>query len=202
MDPILLDLPEAIHTPRLILRWPRPGEGAELNAAIAETIHELKEWMPWAQEMPSAEDSEANVRRAHAKIILREDLRVSIYDRATGKFAGGSGLHRINWDVPSFEIGYWVRSCFAGKGYIKESTNALTRFAFAYLKAKRVEIRCNSRNERSLGVMKSLGFEYEGCLRNEDTHCKGEGTRDTLVYARLNIDGLPPLAVSWGKALI
>lgn len=197
MNPILIDLPEIIETPRLLLRPPKPGDGAELNAAIRESIAELQPWMPWAREIPSVEDSEANVREAYARWILREDLRISIFDKASGRFAGGTGLHRLKWSIPSMEIGYWVRSSFAGKGIIRESTNALTRFAFAFLRAKRVEIRCNAENQRSLAVMQALGFEFEGRLRNEDTHANGEVPRDTLVYARLNKNGLPDLEVKW-----
>jgi RimJ/RimL family protein N-acetyltransferase len=190
-----------IVTPRLILRPPQPGDGAELNAAILESFDDLQIWMPWADHKPSLEESEENVRRAYAKWILREDLRIHIFDRATGKLAGSSGLHRINWELPSFEIGYWLRKSFVGKGYVTESTNALTRYAFDHLRAKRVELRCNSKNERSLAVFKRLGFEYEGCLRSNDTHANAGNveTRDTLIYSRLTPAGLPELEVNWGK---
>ncbi|MBK7962688.1 MAG: GNAT family N-acetyltransferase [Bdellovibrionales bacterium] len=197
MKPILLDIPMPIETPRLLLRPPQPGDGVELNQAINESFEALSVWMPWAKERPSVEDSEENVRRAFAKWVLREDLRISIFDKASGKLVGSSGLHRINWELPSFEIGYWVRNSFEGKGYITESTNALTQFAFKQLKAKRVEIRCNSKNERSVTVIKRLGFEYEGCLRSNDTHANSMESRDTVVYSRLNGDGLPQLDVSW-----
>ena len=197
MKPILLDIPMPIETPRLLLRPPQPGDGVELNQAINESFEALSVWMPWAKERPSVEDSEENVRRAFAKWVLREDLRISIFDKASGKLVGSSGLHRINWELPSFEIGYWVRKSFEGKGYITESTNALTQFAFKQLKAKRVEIRCNSKNERSVTVIKRLGFEYEGCLRSNDTHANSMESRDTVVYSRLNGDGLPQLDVSW-----
>lgn len=49
MKPILLDWPDTIETPRLIIRVPQAGGGAQLNAAIAESIDELRPWMPWAQ---------------------------------------------------------------------------------------------------------------------------------------------------------
>ena len=200
MNPILFDIPLPIYTPRLLLRPPQPGDGPELNRAIIESFDALSVWMPWAKTPPSIEDSEENVRRAYAKWILREDLRISIFDKTTGKLAGSSGLHRINWDLPSFEIGYWVRTSFEGKGYITESTNALTQFAFKQLKAKRVEIRCNSKNERSIAVIKRLGFEYEGCLRSNDTHANSMESRDTVVYSRLNANGLPSLETRWGDS--
>lgn len=187
-----------ITTPRLLLRNALPGDGPELNAAIHESFDELYPFMSWAREKPTLDQSEENVRVAHSKWILREDLRVSIFDRATGKLAGCSGLHRMNWDIRSFEIGYWIRSGFTGKGYAQESTNALTRFAFEQLKATRVEVRCNAKNERSAAIIRKLGFEFEGKLRSSDFHVHEKvGDRDTLVFSRLNTDGLPSLEVSW-----
>ena len=62
MNPILVDFPESFESERLIIRAPQPGDGAEMNAAIRETFDDLKIWMPWAQEIPTIEESEANVR--------------------------------------------------------------------------------------------------------------------------------------------
>lgn len=198
MNPILLDIPMPITTSRLLLRPPQAGDGVEMNAAIKESFNELKIWMPWARELPSVESSEERARRAHADWLLREDIQILIFDKSSKKIIGSTGLHRIKWEIPAFEIGYWVRTSFAGKGYISESTNALTRFAFKQLKAKRVEIRCNPKNERSHAVIKRLGFEYEGCLRYSDIHAAHSIVeRDTVVYSRLNPDSLPELDVTW-----
>ncbi len=194
--PILLDIPFPITTPRLTLRPPLAGDGPELNAAILESYEALNFWMPWADHKPTLEESEENVRRAYAEWILRKDLRLSIFDRETGKLAASSGLHRIHWDVPSFEIGYWARKSFEGKGIITESTNAITRFAFERLQAKRVEIRCNTQNERSVAVIKRLGFHLEGCMRNQNFDSSGK-MRDTFIFSRIDTQGLPPLEVHW-----
>lgn len=197
-SPILLDLPMPITTPRLVIRPPEPGIGKEVNQAIIESFNEIHPWLPWADHKPVVEETEEVIRRNCAKWILREDLSLFIYDRATGKFVGGTGLHRIDWAVPAFEIGYWLRTSCVGRGYITEAANALTRYTFQQLKAKRVELRCNSKNERSLAVFKRLGFEYEGCLRSNGVWDRGaEELRDTVVYSRLNMDGLPDLHVSW-----
>ena len=198
MNPILLEIPMPITTPRMLLRHPLPGDGAELNAAILETQDALFPWMPWSRERPTLDQSEENVRVAYSKWILREDLRISAFDRVSGKMIGSSGLHRMNWEMRSFEIGYWTRKSFMGKGYAQEFANAITRFGFLQLKANRVEIRCNAKNETSITVIKKLGFELEGRLRNSDWQVTDEvGCRDTLVFSRVNIDALPPLEVQW-----
>lgn len=198
MNPILIDIPMPIRTPRLLIRPPVAGDGAEINAATLDSLEELRVWMAWAQKAPSVEESEESVREAEAKWKLRQDLRLSIYERTTGRFVGGTGLHRFWWEIPSFEIGYWVRTPDAGKGYITEAAHALTLYCFRQFGAKRVEIVCNASNERSSAVPKRLGFDLEGRLRNADPYPNPGITRDKLIFARVDETGLPPLDVSWG----
>ena len=96
----------------------------------------------------------------------------------------GTGLHRFDWNVPRFEVGYWVRSSAQGRGYIAEAVQTLTRFAFDALQARRVEIRMSTANERSRAVAVRCGFTFEGVLRADSLGVDGQ-VRDTAVYARV-----------------
>jgi hypothetical protein len=89
--------------------------------------------MRWVHDEPSVDDSEKSVRRSMAQWILREDMRFSMHDKRTGRFIGGTGLHRPRCNDCLFEIGYWVRTSEANKGYVTEAVRALTRWAFAAL---------------------------------------------------------------------
>ncbi len=191
MDPLLIDVPERIETERLLLRRPQSGDGAQLNAAVTDTLAELKPWMPWAQVAPTMQESELNCRRMHAKFALREDMVFFVFERGAGgaqggegAFVGSSGLHRIDWSVPRFEIGYWRRTGFEGRGLIVEVARALSRMAFDTLAARRVEIRMDARNERSVRVAERAGFTFEGLLRQDSVDVSGGG-RDTRVYSRV-----------------
>ena len=141
MNPLLLEIPESFDTDRLTIRAPRPGDGAELNAAVRDSLAELKPWMPWAQTHPTPEESEANIRKAVAQFITREDLRLLLFLKGTGTLVGSSGLHRIDWNVPRFEIGYWLRTSYSGRGLMTEAVGGITAFAREKLGARRVEIR-------------------------------------------------------------
>lgn len=196
MNPILIDLPEEILTPRLVLRHPQQGDGMLLYEAILSSLDHLRPWMPWASAEPTVSRCEEIVRRAHAKWILREDLMFLIVDRTSGDVLGGTGLHRMNWEVPSFEIGYWVRKSHEGQGFISETVIALTQFCFESLNAKRVEIRIDPANTKSLAVPRRLGFEEEGVLRNSGLNTSGH-PRDTVVFSRTNADGLAKIKVCW-----
>ena len=188
VEPLLIDVPERIETARLLLRPPRPGDGAMLCAAVGETLAELAPWMPWAQAAPTPQDSELQCRRMHAKFASREDLVYFMFERAAdgaeGAFVGGTGLHRIDWSVPRLEIGYWRRAGFEGRGLVAEAVRALARMAFDALGARRVEIRMDPRNACSVRVAERAGFTFEGVLRQDSVDVKGAG-RDTRVYARV-----------------
>ena len=184
VKPILLDFPDSFETERLTIRSPMPGDGEELQAAVAESIDDLRPWMAWADHIPTVEEEEEAVRKGRTRFLTREDLWLLLFLRGTHTLVGGSGLHRIDWDVPRFEIGYFVRQRFAGQGYITEAVRGITHFAFETLGARRVEIHCDARNERSRRVAERAGFELEATLRNHAVAVDGE-LRDTLIYARL-----------------
>jgi hypothetical protein len=72
-------------------------------------------------------------------ILQRSELRLHLYLRGTDTLVGSSGLQGIDWEVPTFEIGYWCRTGFTGRGYITEAVLGITAFAFDTLGARRVE---------------------------------------------------------------
>src|SRR5688500_623679 len=107
-DPILIDLPDELVGERTLVRPFRAGDGAPMFEAIEESREHIVPWLPWGPEHRTVQDTEAFVRGRRVVWDKREDLAVSLWDRATGRFVGGSGLHRIDWRVRKFEIGYWV----------------------------------------------------------------------------------------------
>jgi RimJ/RimL family protein N-acetyltransferase len=187
-DPLLIDIPERIDGERTVLMAPRAGLGAEMAVVVTQSLSHLRPWMPWAQDAPSAESAELVVRRMQADFIARNDLSWQIYarraDGSPGRLLGGTGLHRIDWTVRKFEIGYWIRPDAAGQGHVSEAVRLLTVLAFGPLDARRVEIRCDARNLKSRAVAERCGFELDGILRHDALGVDG-APRDTCVYSRL-----------------
>ena len=188
MDPLLIDVPERIETERLVLRVPRRGDGPMVNAAIAASIAELGPWLPWAGAMPSVDESEATCRRQQGRFILREDFVMLIFLRASdggeGELVGGTGLHRIDWTLRRFEIGYWRKTGCDGRGVVTEAVRAMARMAFDHLDARRVEIRMDDANVPSWKVAERAGFTLEALMRFDANNPAGQ-PRSTRVYARV-----------------
>jgi len=177
------EIPEQFESERLIIRAPRIRDAAKLNAAVRETIDELRPWMPWAQEMPTIEETRRNLRKARRKYLAGKDFRLNLFLKGTDTFVGGAGIHRVDWRVPKVEIGYWIRTPFSRQGYITEAVNAIADFAVKHFGARRIEIRMDDANERSWRVAERCGFELEGILRNERRRVDGS-LGDTRVYAK------------------
>ncbi|WP_163102970.1 GNAT family N-acetyltransferase [Peribacillus alkalitolerans] len=185
MDPILFDFPTEFTTERLLIRMPKSGDGKVVYDAIVASLTELKPWMPFAHKDQSPEDVEANIREAHLNFLKREDLRLLVFLKETGEFIASSGLHRIDWSIPKFEIGYWIDSRYSGQGYMTEAVEGIMDFAFSELKARRIEIRMDTENHKSRAIPERLGFTLEGILRNNGVSVDSEKLTDTCIYAKV-----------------
>ncbi|PZT55111.1 GNAT family N-acetyltransferase [Paenibacillus silvae] len=184
INPIMLDFPESFQTERLTIRAPRWGDGKEMNEAIRESAEQLRPWMPFAESIPSIEESEIVVRKARLKFMDRSDLMLHLRDQASDEFIGCSGLHRIDWNVCCFEIGYWVRTSRSGEGLVTEAVRGIEQFAISHLQANRLEIRCDSRNVRSAKVAERAGYTLEGILRKVQQDRTGSWV-DMMVFAKV-----------------
>ncbi|UNE35335.1 GNAT family N-acetyltransferase [Vermiphilus pyriformis] len=196
INPLLVDIPQKIYTPRLLIRAPQIDDGIALNQAINESFSVLSQWMDWATHMPTLEESELNVRASYADWIMRKNLPFFIFSTQDNTLVGATGLHHIDWSIPKFETGYWIRSTYQNQGIITEAVNALMYFTFIQLHAQRVEIRCDQDNKASIRIAQKLNFTLEGTLINERRKINGL-LRNTCIYACYNEYNLPKLKVKW-----
>ena len=196
-DPILIDIPMPIITPRLMIRNVLPGDGAAMQEIRIESWDELCKWMPWTKDgVGTIDDAEKVIRENHAKYILREDMMMTAFNHA-GRLIGMCGLHRFDWEFRSFEIGYYVRTSDHNKGYATEIANALTQFAFAALDARRVIICAATDNDASRRVIEKLGYDLESLVK-ADAFLPDGSVTGHANYVRYDTIGLIPLDVKWG----
>ncbi|PKR86544.1 GNAT family N-acetyltransferase [Heyndrickxia camelliae] len=184
MNPIMLDVPLQLETERLVLRAPHlKGDGEIVNEAIRDSIHELKAWLPFAQELPTVEETEINLRNAHIHFLKRHSFRFLIFCKDGNDFIGTASLQGIDWNIPKCEIGYWIHTKYSGNGYMTEAVKELAHFGLNYIKFRRMEIKCESTNVKSRAIPEKLGFVLEGILRNDDLSADGCNLTDTCLYS-------------------
>ncbi len=178
----LLVIPEQIETERMMLRAAKADDGPDAFAAVLESVNELAPWMPWVHPEPKLDASVEFHQMAQSKWATREMLDSQWIDKTSGELIGKGGFHTINWEIPKFEIGYWVRTSMGGRGYCTEAVNALVAFSRQQLGAKRLEICSDPRNGKSRRVAERCGFGLEGILRRNMRDPTG-GLRDSCMYA-------------------
>jgi ribosomal-protein-serine acetyltransferase len=185
--PLLVDIPNEWVGPRVIVRRWQEADAGPLFDAIMESKAHIRRWLPWADEYHTVDDAVEFVRRQSGHWALGDHVGMGIFSRADGTILGSAGFTIRNLAVPSFEIGYWLRSSAEGHGYMSEAVRLVTAFLFDGLGAQRVAILCDARNMRSKAVAERLGFVLEGCHRHDSLGIDGS-IRDSLVYALTPVD--------------
>jgi RimJ/RimL family protein N-acetyltransferase len=198
-DPVLIDVPMPIRTPRLTIRPKQIGDGAIVSAAVRETWQELNQWMRWAKNRDAftAEQMEIRNRHVMASFLLRESIELIGIETQTGEAVVWCGFHDIDWEAHQCDTGFWVRKGAQRRGIATEAANALVRYAFGALKMQRVGLTHSRGNEPSRRIAEKLGFALEA-IQAKANLLPGGKVADRYCYARFDVIGLPELEVSWG----
>lgn len=188
-DPNPTPIPWRIETERLALIGPDIADAEAVNVGVCESVAELTPWMPWMLGGQTVAQTREYFTKATNQFESREAFHWNLWrreaeaPRTPDAFIGCCSLPRLDWSVPKFEIGYWVRTSCAGRGYIGEAVAAITALCFEQLGARRVEIRCSAKNLASRRVAERAGYPLEAILRN-DTRGKNGELRDTAMYVK------------------
>ena len=173
-------------TERLKLIPVNADVAAELNAAIVASIDELSPWLPWAKTCPTVADTAEFCALSAQQISARTDFPLVMRHGESLEVLGSVGLHRIDWSVPAFEVGYWCATAHTGNGYVTEGVRALARYVFEELGAERLSLHADPRNRGSCAVAERLGFQLDGVLRH-DTRDNDDRPADTAIYSLVSL---------------
>ncbi|MEI7576832.1 MAG: GNAT family N-acetyltransferase [Armatimonadota bacterium] len=169
----------------VILRRTVESDARKVFEAIEESNEMLYPRMRWALPIPSFNKTVESCRDAESQWDRGDTLNYTIWTVAD-ECLGRCSLHHIDWEVPKFEIGYWVRISGQGKGIATEATRLLTEMAFNTLSAKRVSLWCAVDNIGSRRVAEKLGFTHEGLFRNDEVDALGRAV-DMDVFAKTSL---------------
>jgi ribosomal-protein-serine acetyltransferase len=180
----MLNVPEELTSARLTLRSFGDRDSQALWEAIEESRQQLDAWQRWQRVDAALADVESRIRRIQDAFAARTQLYYAVLSKGDDRFLGWVGLEHIDWRIPAFQIGYWIRASATGHGFATEAAGLLVALALDRLHAKRVAIWVDSRNERSIAVARRLGFQQEGRLQNERLDAAGM-PQTTLVLAKI-----------------
>lgn len=115
-------LPWQLQTERLILAGPDPAEAETVYAGIQESMAELQQWMPWARDGQTLEQVRTYLTEARPRFEAGTQFHWNLWlrergdERSATSFVGACGTPSLDWSVPRFEIGYWVRTSLVHRG--------------------------------------------------------------------------------------
>jgi RimJ/RimL family protein N-acetyltransferase len=167
MDNTTLVLPECLETEHLVLR---PYRVTDARAYFDVCLRNKQHLVPHEAENPvlgveTLEDAERLVRQFAELWAERQTFFLGAWEKATGGFVAQIYVGPVNWELPEFEIGYFVDVIHEGKGYVTEAVKVALEFCFTHLGAHRLRINCNELNTRSWKLAERCGFVREGHLR-------------------------------------
>jgi len=194
---ILIDLPDQFAGERVLARPYIDQDAAALHAMIAVSRASLQRWLPGFDHERTLDDVRESTRRSQAQWLLRESFSMGLF-LLDGTLIGDLRLRPINWQIPAFDIAYWLRPDAIGHGYASEAVRLLTRCAFERLQARRVAISCDPANTRSASVAQRLGYQLEGRLCNSAIGPDGQPC-DLLIFA-LTLEDYAHARSGWSQS--
>jgi RimJ/RimL family protein N-acetyltransferase len=146
---------------------------------------ETRAWSPSMRPLRNEADARSwmSTRAANA-----ERLDWAVRDATSGALVGRVGLHRIDREHRSAEIGYGVHPAHRRRGVALRAVRAASSYGFATLHLARISLVHATGNPASCAVAGAAGYAFEGVERAGLDH--GDGVlHDLHRHARLATDG-------------
>jgi RimJ/RimL family protein N-acetyltransferase len=174
MHKLMLSLPERLATRHLVLRPYKAGDGQAYFDVCQRNLDHL---LPYeagnpALHVKSVQDAEILVREFALDWAARQAFFFGAWALSTNDFVAQVYVGPVNWELPEFEIGYFVDCLHQGKGFMTEAIHAVLDFCFVHLHAHRLRIGCNETNIRSWRLAERCGFRREGHIRQQHAHIR------------------------------
>ena len=178
---LLKEIPETIKTKRITIRRYQRGDGEAVYSFVERNGNRahLTGTADDIANLKSREEAELNALKHRAEWATRDRFVAGIWREE--KFVGEIWIEPVNWQVPSFEIGWFIDKGLEGEGYAYEAAEACISFIFNELQANKIIAKTSDTNVRSSKLANRLGFTEEGHLRDSEFN---NGKRsETLLYA-------------------
>jgi len=90
---------------------------------------------------------------------------LGITELETGEKLGSIGIKIVNHEAKIGEVGFMMKPSAQGKGYASEALSLVKVYALEELRLNKLSAICSVNNAGSFKLLEKLGFEREGCLR-------------------------------------
>jgi [ribosomal protein S5]-alanine N-acetyltransferase len=164
-----------LETERLILRQFTPDD--------APFILELLNTPTWLQfigdrNVHSIEDAENYLLNGSLKSYAENGFGFyAVIEKGSGKSIGMCGLIKRD-TLPDIDIGFAFLPNLISKGFGFEAASATLDYALNVLKIKRIIAIVNPDNEKSIGLIKKIGMQFEEMIKF------GDDGKELMLFAK------------------
>ncbi|WP_293935830.1 GNAT family N-acetyltransferase [Iodobacter sp.] len=175
-----------LETPRLILK-----SLTEADRGFFTQLYQHPETMKYVGDPISADEinEKFNSRLAAWNKHSVHRLCLVIFDKANHTPVGVTGFMAKWLPYQQAEVGYLLHPSQQGKGYGKESLQAVLQFAFNDCLLHKITATVTEGNIASSKLLENSGFIQEGRIR--DNFKLNQQWHNDLIYGLLNSDFLP-----------
>ena len=178
-----ITLTTVLETPRLYIRSIQEHDLKDLYRVFSDDdVTYFLPYLTW-QDALAARSWYARVLEGAA---AGNSMQLVMEDKASGEIIGTMILFRFDIECARAELGYALAQQYWGGGYMREALQALLPHAFTELGFHRIEAEVDVRNQPSAKLLRHLGFQEEGLMRQR-WKMKGE-YKDTWFFSLLQTD--------------
>lgn len=160
MQDIFINFPR-LETKRLVLRQITAGDVDALFAIFSDA-----QVMQFGNKLQrSKEEAQEFFGKLQNWYHQQENVQWGITLKGNDTLLGSCGFYAFDEGFLRADLGYELRPAYWRQGIMSEALTTIISFAFATMGLHRIEAVVYEGNERSLGILRKMGFVEEGLLR-------------------------------------
>lgn len=102
------------------------------------------------------------------------------------RFCGLISFHSVSLGNHAAEIGYWIAASARGKGIGTTAAKLITEYGLQTMGFRRIEALVDVDNEASKALLRKVGYQLEGIMRQKVTRDNGEQI-DMALFSRVDL---------------
>lgn len=166
----------------------RPLELSDFDNLLNYSLNEPETWYYSFMQAGGKDNLQRYLELALDAKNAKREYPFIVFDKRKQKYAGSTRFYDMQLANKSLQLGFtWYGKEFRGTGLNKHCKFLMLDYAFTSLEIERVEFRADTKNEKSIAAMKSIGCTEEGVLRSSGPDGRG-GRRDSIVFSILKAE--------------
>jgi len=165
MTPALDVMPDEfprLTTGKFVLREILPSDAVDWHRYLSDSLHNEFTSTP---EM-SVSEVEELIATLRDGVRRKTQIRWALAEPAAGRMIGDLGYNVFWTRDRRAEIGYGLAPEYWRRGLMTSALSTIIDYGFSHFGLNKIEATVSVNNQRSAGLLRKLGFQLEGTLRD------------------------------------